>query len=74
MAFTTHDSNHEPDDRRLHVSDLPRWPVWVWLAVATVLAMVAAAVIDEFMDAQSRDIAASALVRGVPPASFTSGR
>ncbi len=54
-------------DGHLHLSDLPPLPVWLWLIAGSALAVGAVVVIDEWLDARSREIAASALVRGVPP-------
>ncbi len=72
MSYINQDRHHAHSDEHLHLDDLPRWPVWAWLVAGCALAVGLLLVIDEVMDANSRAIAASALVRGVPPPAIPS--
>lgn len=67
MSQVNQQQSRTPVDEHLHLSDLPRWPVWLWLIVGSALAVGVVAGIDEWLDGRSREITASALVRGVPP-------
>lgn len=58
-----------PSDEHLHLADLPRWPELLLLTLATCAALGLLYALSQFIENRAEAIAASALVRGVPPAS-----